>query len=166
MATIGKLAVQITADTQGLKTGLNDAVGETDRASKDMVNSIKAIGVAFAAVISVDMFKNMIVGAAEASRQIDQLSRLSATSAANFQAQAYAAQQFGISNEKLADIFKDVQDKVGDFMQNGAGPLADFFKNIAPQVGVTADQFRNLGGPDALQLYVSSLRKPTSRKTR
>jgi hypothetical protein len=159
MATIGKLAVQITADTQGLKTGLNDAVSDTDRASKDMVNSIKAIGAAFAAVISVDMFKNMIVGAAEASRQIDQLSRLSATSAANFQAQAYAAQQFGISNEKLADIFKDVQDKVGDFMQNGAGPLADFFKNIAPQVGVTADQFRNLGGPDALQLYVSSLEK-------
>lgn len=159
MATIGKLAVQITADTQGLKTGLNDAVSDTDRASKDMVNSIKSIGAAFAAVISVDMFKNMIVGAAEASRQIDQLSRLSATSAANFQAQAYAAQQFGISNEKLADIFKDVQDKVGDFMQNGAGPLADFFKNIAPQVGVTADQFRNLGGPDALQLYVSSLEK-------
>ena len=159
MATIGKLAVQITADTQGLKTGLNDAVGETDRASKSMINSVKAIGAAFAAVISVDMFKDMIVGAAEASRQIDQLSRLSATSAANFQAQAYAAQQFGISNEKLADIFKDVQDKVGDFMQNGAGPLAVFFKNIAPQVGVTADQFRNLGGPDALQLYVSSLEK-------
>ena len=159
MATIGKLAVQITADNQGLKTGLNDAVGETDRASKSMINSVKAIGAAFAAVISVDMFKDMIVGAAEASRQIDQLSRLSATSAANFQAQAYAAQQFGISNEKLADIFKDVQDKVGDFMQNGAGPLADFFKNIAPQVGVTADQFRNLGGPDALQLYVSSLEK-------
>jgi hypothetical protein len=159
MATIGKLAVQITAETQGLKTGLNDAVGETDRASKSMVNSIKAIGAAFAATLTVDMFKDMIVGAAAAGRQIDQLSRLSATSAANFQAQAYAAQQFGISNEKLADIFKDVQDKVGDFMQNGAGPLADFFKNIAPQVGVTADQFRNLGGPDALQLYVSSLEK-------
>jgi hypothetical protein len=159
MATIGKLAVQITADTQGLKTGLNDAVGETDRASKSMINSVKAIGAAFAASLTVDMFKDMIVGAAAAGRQIDQLSRLSATSAANFQAQAYAAQQFGISNEKLADIFKDVQDKVGDFMQNGAGPLADFFKNIAPQVGVTADQFRNLGGPDALQLYVSSLEK-------
>jgi hypothetical protein len=124
-----------------------------------MVNSIKAIGAAFAATLTVDMFKDMIIGAAAAGRQIDQLSRLSATSAANFQAQAYAAQQFGISNEKLADIFKDVQDKVGDFMQNGAGPLADFFKNIAPQVGVTADQFRNLGGPDALQLYVSSLEK-------
>jgi hypothetical protein len=159
MATIGKLAVQITADTQGLKTGLNDAVGETDRASKSMINSVKAIGAAFAATLTVDMFKDMIVGAAAAGREIDQLSRLSATSTANFQAQAYAAQQFGISSGKLADIFKDVQDKVGDFMQNGAGPMADFFNNIAPQVGVTADQFRNLGGPDALQLYVSSLEK-------
>ena len=37
--------------------------------------------------------------------------------------------------------------------------MADFFENIAPQVGVTADQFRKLNGADALQLYVSSLQK-------
>ena len=159
MATIGKLAVQITADTQGLKTGLSDAVGETDRASKNMVDSIKVIGAAFASLGVVSALTDMVKSAAAAGREIDQLSRLSNTSAANFQAQAYAAQQFGISTEKLADIFKDVQDKVGDFMQNGAGPLADFFTNIAPKVGVTADQFRNLGGPDALQLYVSSLER-------
>lgn len=159
MATIGKLAVLITADSTGLQTGLKGAVNDTDSASKEIINSVKAIGAAFATFLTVDLFKDMIVGAAAAGRQIDQLSRLSATSAANFQAQAFAAQQFGISNEKLADIFKDVQDKVGDFMQNGAGPLADFFTNIAPKVGVTADEFRYLGGPEALQLYVSSLEK-------
>lgn len=159
MATIGKLAVQITADTQGLKTGLNNAVGETDRASKDIINSVKAIGAVFAANLTVGLFTDLIAGAAAAGRQIDQLSRLSNTSATEFQRQAYATQQLGISHEKLADIFKDVQDKVGDFVQNGAGPLADFFDNIAPKVGVTAKEFRNLGGPDALQLYVSSLEK-------
>jgi len=37
--------------------------------------------------------------------------------------------------------------------------MADFFEQIAPQVGVTAEQFRKLSGPDALQLYVSSLEK-------
>ena len=159
MATIGRLAVQITADTGGLKTGLNEATGQTDKASKAMIGHAKAIGAAFATYLTVDLFTGVIKGAAEAGRQIDQLSKLSATSAANFQAQAYAAQQFGISNEKLGDIFKDVQDKIGDFMQTGAGPMVDFFEKIAPQVGVTADQFRTLGGPDALQLYVSSLEK-------
>ncbi|HCL3801830.1 TPA: phage tail tape measure protein, partial [Pseudomonas aeruginosa] len=65
----------------------------------------------------------------------------------------------GIEQEKLADIFKDVNDKVGDFLNTGGGALADFFENVAPKVGVTADQFRNLSGPQALGLYVSSLEK-------
>lgn len=159
MATIGRLAVKIDADTGGLKTGLKDATSSTEQASKEMISSVKAIGTAFASYLTVDMFAGMIKGAADAGRQIDQLSKLSATSASTFQKQAYAAQQFGISNEKLGDIFKDVQDKIGDFMQTGAGPMADFFDKIAPRVGVTADQFRNLGGPEALQLYVSSLEK-------
>ena len=37
--------------------------------------------------------------------------------------------------------------------------MADFFENIAPKVGVTAEMFRDLSGPDALKLYVSSLEK-------
>ncbi|HGM4964744.1 TPA: phage tail tape measure C-terminal domain-containing protein, partial [Pseudomonas putida] len=50
-------------------------------------------------------------------------------------------------------------DKVGDFLLNGGGELQDFFKTIAPKVGVTAEQFRNLSGPQALQLFASSLEK-------
>jgi hypothetical protein len=37
--------------------------------------------------------------------------------------------------------------------------MADFFESIAPKVGVTAEQFAKLSGPEALQLYVSSLEK-------
>lgn len=159
MATIGRLAVLIDADNSGLKAGLKEATRETEASSKAIISNVKAIAGAFSAYLSVDFFASTIKGAAEAGRQIDQLSRLSATSTAVFQQQAYAAQQFGISQQKLGDIFKDVQDKIGDFMQTGAGPMADFFEQIAPRVGVTADQFRRLGGPEALQLYVSSLEK-------
>ena len=59
----------------------------------------------------------------------------------------------------MADILKDVNDRVGDFLQTGGGPMADFFENIAPKVGVTAEQFARLSGPEALQLYVDSLEK-------
>ena len=52
-----------------------------------------------------------------------------------------------------------MNDRIGDFMQTGAGPMADFFENIAPKVGVNAEQFAKLSGPEALQLYVSSLEK-------
>lgn len=37
--------------------------------------------------------------------------------------------------------------------------MKDFFEQIAPKVGVTADAFRNLSGPQALQLYFDSLQK-------
>ena len=50
-----------------------------------------------------------------------------------------------------------MNDRVGDFLTTGGGPMADFFESIAPKVGVTADQFARLSGPEALQLYVSSL---------
>ncbi|HBT6774432.1 TPA: tail tape measure protein, partial [Klebsiella pneumoniae] len=52
-----------------------------------------------------------------------------------------------------------VNDKVGDFLSTGGGELQDFFKTIAPKVGVTAEQFKNLSGPAAMQLYVDTLQK-------
>jgi len=63
----------------------------------------------------------------------------------------------GIEQEKLADIYKDMRDRIGDFIQTGGGPMVDFFERVAPQVGVTAEQFRKLSGPQALQLFVSSM---------
>lgn len=50
-------------------------------------------------------------------------------------------------------------DKFGDYFQTGGGAAADFFENIAPKVGLTADAFRNLSGPDALQAYYNALEK-------
>lgn len=96
---------------------------------------------------------------ANAAVEFERFSTLSNTSVRDFQRLAAGANTAGVSAEKLADIFKDVQDKVGDFIQTGGGGMADFFEQVAPQVGVTADNFRKLSGKDALQLYVSSLEK-------
>lgn len=96
---------------------------------------------------------------ARQSEEIARSARLANTSVEDFQKMAYASEAFGIEQEKLADILKDTSDKVGDFMQTGGGAMADFFEFIAPKVGVTAEQFKNLSGADALQLYVSSLEK-------
>lgn len=156
---LGSLVVSLGLDaaqfTRGLSKGEYESQQSVARMKRDfdgLVKYVAGLGIGAALVQSVR-------STADASKEIDRLAKLSATSAENFQAQAYAAQQAGISQEKLADIFKDTQDKVGDFLQNGAGPLKDFFDNIAPRVGVTADEFRRLSGPEALQLYVSSLEK-------
>ena len=94
-----------------------------------------------------------------AANEIDQLSQVANANPELFQRWSAASATVGIEQEKLADILKDVNDRVGDFLQTGGGPMADFFENIAPRVGVTADQFARLSGPEALQLYVDSLER-------
>ncbi len=115
----------------------------------------KRIGPILAAAFSARAVTNLTKAASE----IGKLADMSGTSVVEFQKFAVGAKTVGIEMAKAADIIKDVNDKVGDFISTGAGPMADFFENIAPAVGVTADQFAKLSGPQALLLYVKSLEK-------
>ena len=101
----------------------------------------------------------LVYSTAAYSDEIARSSKLANTSIQDFQELAVASQTVGIEQDKLADILKDVNDKMGDYAQTGGGAMADFFEFIAPKIGVTAQQFKNLSGSDALQLYVSSLEK-------
>lgn len=161
---VGDIAVTVGADVSGLETGMTragkslkkfegDASRLADRMTKITVG-IAAVGVAVAAA-----GVKIASSAASVAKNLENQSRLAGVSAEQFQRLAAAGETVGFSQEKMADIFKDVNDKFGDFMATGAGPLRDFFENIAPQVGVTADQFARLSGPEALQLYVSSLER-------
>lgn len=163
---IAKLSIDLEARLAGLQQSLDKAGALAEKESARMSRAFEG---ARAAVLSVSgaLGGLFTVGAAaafvrqtgEAAEAITNLSRVAGTSTEDFQRYAFAARTVGIEQDKLSDILKDVQDKVGDFLQTGGGPLADFFEKIAPQVGVTAEQFRRLGGADALQLYVSSLER-------
>lgn len=135
---------KVTTSAQGMTSGMGFAV-----------TAIKGLAVGLSAVSMV----NFVKSTALAGRELSRFSVLANTGTADFQKLTIASSRFGVSQEKLADILKDTQDKVGDFLQSGGGAMADFFENIAPAVGVTAEQFRQLSGKDALQLYVSSLEK-------
>lgn len=121
--------------------------------------TIKRVAAPLAALFAGIGAASVIKETAAYAKEVERLSQVSGVGVERFQELAFAADRVGVSQEKLGDIFKDVSDKVGDFIQTGGGGMADFFENIAPQVGVTADQFRKLNGADALQLYVSSLQK-------
>ena len=133
--------------------------GERTTAAVGKLGVALGAAVAAGAITGTAAIAAMIKSTADAGVEISKLSRIANASNTEFQRYAVAAGAVGISQEKLSDILKDVNDKVGDFMNTGGGEMADFFKNIAPRVGVTADQFRNLSGPQALQLYVNSLQK-------
>ena len=103
------------------------------------------------------VFTAIARNASQSAREIQNFANLANTTTQEFQRMSFASTNFGVEQEKLADILKDVNDRVGEFMQTGSGEMKDFFENIAPKVGVTADQFARLSGPEALQLYYQSL---------
>ena len=158
------LSVKIGADTKDFSRGMRKVRGEVSTTSDKMRSAGIAVAkygtrMAVAAAAAGTAFVAATRSAASAAKEIDNLARLSGIGTTQFQKLAAAGASVNFSQEKMADIFKDVNDKFGDFMATGAGPLADFFENVAPLVGVTADQFARLSGPEALQLYVSSLEK-------
>ncbi len=143
------------------RAGILSVTNKLERLQDSASRFNRTLGTAlpFAAAGAVAGIGALTVSAVNSAREIRNLSFVANESEENFQKLAYGSERYGVSQEKLADILKDTNDKIGDFLITGAGPLADFFESIAPQVGVTADQFRNLSGSDALQLYVKSLEK-------
>lgn len=130
-------------------------------ATKAMDKFTKAAG-GLGVVLSVGAvatgFTRLIDNATRSAQEIQNLSTLAGTSVERFQELSFASQSFGISQEKLADILKDVNDRVGDFVSTqGGGAMADFFERIAPKVGLTAEAFKGLSSDEALGLYVKAL---------
>jgi hypothetical protein len=137
------------------------------KSQKDLSKTTKAFGTlstavgGLAASLSAGaLTAGFVRGANEAmhfAKEIEKLSRVSGVGVERFQELTFAARRVGVEQDKLADILKDTNDKFGDFFQNEAGPLKDFFDNIAPKVGLTADEFKGLSSEQALGKYVKAL---------
>jgi hypothetical protein len=139
----------VTVRILGDDSDLNNKLASSGKA----LAKWSAVAVGAAAVGAAVLTKET----AEAAREIKNLADLADIGTTQLQKYAAASRTVNVSQEELAQIFKDVGDKIGDFTQNKAGPLKDFFDNIAPQVGVTADEFARLSGPEALEKYVKAL---------
>ena len=140
---------------------LSKEVEETAKTGRTSASQLKgafglmASGAAVAGAAVVAFGKQTL----DAAREIDTLSKRAGLTAEAFQRQAFAAKQVGIEQDKYSDIILDVNDKIGDFLNTGAGPLVDFFDTVGKKVGVTADDFKGLSGDQALGLYIDTLDK-------
>ena len=156
MATmqIGALVVDLIAESAQYIRGLQQANEATESWSGNVTKSFNAVAKNIAAMAAGYLGLSAAISAANnamaSAREIENLSRLAGQSVEEFQASAYAVEQYGISTEKLGDISKDTSDKLGDFIATGGGEFADFFEQVAPQVGLTAAELQNLSGPDVL----------------
>lgn len=159
--SLGTLTLDVIAKVGGFVEGLDKAGRSSSNWRKDVEKNAKAVGTAIGAAVAagVTALAAFTVSTVSAASEISRLSAVAGSNTDEFQRYAAGAKAVGIESDKFADILKDVNDKVGDFLLNGGGELQDFFKTIAPKVGVTAEQFRNLSGPQALQLFATSLEK-------
>lgn len=170
MATLATLAVNLTANTSRLSQQLraaNDstnrwerntqrsmqrASGHTqayERTARQSLLSVSRAGVAAAAAAATATVA-LVAHQGDAEEQLSRFARTAGVSRQRFEGLAFAVEDVGISAEKFADISKDINDKVGDFLATGGGELKDFFENVAPQIGITAEELRGLAAPDAL----------------
>ncbi|MBK4216137.1 hypothetical protein JJJ17_09385 [Paracoccus caeni] len=180
-AVVGRLRVGLSVDQKEFQRGMAEARTGIQRFSGEVNRRLGALGdlpgvrslqdrlggigknlgaaIATAAATATVALAGLSAAAINAAGEIQNLSRMANATPEEFQGWAAGARTVGIEQEKLSDILKDMNDRVGDFISTGGGPMKDFFEVVAPKVGVTADQFRKLSGPKALQLYVDTLEK-------
>lgn len=145
---------------------LQRQIGETSAATGELGREGKASGELLAGGFSralgvagalsagvtavVGALSALVVTSASEAREMKILADMAGMAVDEFAAFSYATGKVNINAEKLGDISKDVKDKLGDFIATGGGEFADFFENIAPKVGLTADELARLSGPEAL----------------
>lgn len=159
--SLGTLTLDLIAKVGGFEQGLDKAGRSAEKRMKQISDSAAKLGAAVGAGLAagVTALGAITVSAIRSATEVAKLASVANVSTTDFQKLAAGAKIVGVEQDKLSDILKDVNDKVGDFMSTGGGEMKDFFEQIAPKVGVTAEQFRNLSGSQALGLYVSSLEK-------
>ncbi|WP_227556981.1 lytic transglycosylase domain-containing protein [Acinetobacter johnsonii] len=163
-ASLGRLTLDLVAKIGNFTEPMTKAERHAKNASNNIADSFgiasvaaKALGVAVAGISvgGVVSFANQTVNA---GNEIKKFSQLANSSTRDFQYFAKGAETAGFSMEKFADVNKDVLDRLGE-VSRGEGEMMDFFERIAPKIGVTAAQFKNLSGPEALQAYYNGLQK-------
>jgi hypothetical protein len=157
MATIGKLVVSLSANSAKLVSELRKtrkSVQKWGAGIKSIVSGVaKAfglIGTALAA-ISGGSIALIVTKNAEAIKSIDTMARSFGISARSMQEWGAAGRYVGLETDKIGDIFKDVSEKIGEFIATGSGGAKDVFE----QLSLNASEFIGLA-PDKAILKISA----------
>lgn len=161
-ANFGRAAAANDAFVRSLRevhqgaTAIDGPIGAAANRVDALQGIFRSSGVAIAgfsvalAAVGAGLIGNLVLRQGEALKELQNMARMSNTTTEAFEGYAFAVQAVGLESEQLADISKDAREKLGDFIASGGGEFADFFENIAPQVGLTAEALQDLSGPDIL----------------
>lgn len=102
----------------------------------------------------------MTLSSAKNRRELELLAGQAKTSTSDFQALSFATSKYGIDAEKIADISKDIADKIGEFSAAGTGAFqdyADVMKLSKDQAREAAQEFEGLSSQEILGKMVSRM---------
>lgn len=153
--TTEKLIIELDAKTSKLQKELNDTNKQlnsldsnTTKADKSLASMTKVGGFAASAIASVGKaavvaaaaVTTMAVASAKSNKEMELLSKQAKLGADEFRALAFATEQYGVNAEQIADISKDLADKLGEFATAGSGAFQDF----VDVMGMTKEEGKEL----------------------
>lgn len=170
--SLGTLTLDLVARTAGFSSGMSQAERSSEKWRKKIVSDVDAVATAFAAASSAAVATAAGVGAygfnllKSSSSQIAEAKRLSDALGMSTQALLswqYAAGKAGVSGEQIADIFKDLGDKIGDAALNKSGEAVDALDAL----GLSAEKLKRVSPDEQLLAISDALKKigTTSEKT-
>lgn len=145
---------------------LSKALLKQSKASRTATRSLGDLGSsALSAVGNMTLLSGGVIGIATAfiglavnieslKSQLVILADLSGTSVQEFQKLSTAFKTVNVDADKTADILKDVNDKVGDFILTGGGEFKDIFDKVLAPLGKTRAELAELG-PGGVLLAVA-----------
>lgn len=163
-AVIGALRGVLSLDSAAFEKGVKRAQASMGNMQRSLARSgaaMQSLGRKMSLSVTAPLagLATVSLAASRGLTEIDNQARVAGISAQRFKELSLATKDLGVEQGKLSDVLKDVNDKFGDYFQTGAGPLADFFENIAPKVGLTQEAFKGLSSDQALQKYINALRE-------
>jgi hypothetical protein len=134
---------------------LDDTTKKTDTDFKRMAATMVAGATAAAAAVGV-----LVNSTVQFARELEVAARRTGETVENMQAWAFASQTVGVSLEKLGDIGKDTNEKIGEFLATGGGGFMDFvdvMQLTEAEGRKLAKTFSTMSGTDVLQEMVKQM---------
>ncbi|MEB5750031.1 phage tail tape measure protein [Leclercia adecarboxylata] len=132
--SLGTLTIDLIANIGGFAAGLNRAERQSQKWRRQVQEDVRLAGAALGSMATIAAAAAVSAGVAginllkTTSKQIAETDRLAKSlrmSTQDLLAWQFASQKAGVSGEQMADIFKDIGDKIGDAVLNQSGEAVD-----------------------------------------
>jgi hypothetical protein len=161
-AKTAKLDARLKSTEEKLEK-LNEQTKKNDSSFKKFAERADSIAGGLTKVAGVVLAVNaaitaMVLGAASSRKELESFARQAKTTAEDFQALSFATSQYGINAEKIADISKDISDKVGEFAAAGTGTFQDYADVMKlTKARTLAIEFQSLSSEQVIGKMVSEM---------